>query len=157
MTAKAKIVGLSDQDALLFGLPGFPATKLWNAANWNRRAKWKEIGKIPSYVDQASELKTNAWSRQLHSQTARAVLEKLARAYRSGHRLRKAGHRNMKPPGFMNDRARTKNLRAPWRTVEDLGSERALYTRTSSQLQSWISLERSCSPARSPSEKRPAS
>ncbi|MDA8210522.1 MAG: hypothetical protein M0021_01360, partial [Clostridia bacterium] len=33
LTAKAKIVNLSDQDALLLGLAGYAATKMWNVAN----------------------------------------------------------------------------------------------------------------------------
>lgn len=46
LTAKAKIVNLSDQDALLLGLAGYAATKMWNVANHERRTVWQETGKI---------------------------------------------------------------------------------------------------------------
>ncbi|WP_159446619.1 hypothetical protein [Carboxydocella sp. JDF658] len=40
LTARAKVINLSDQDALLLGLLGFSATKLWNVANHHRRTVW---------------------------------------------------------------------------------------------------------------------
>nr|MDA8210295.1 hypothetical protein [Clostridia bacterium] len=52
LTAKAKIVKLSDQAALLLGLAGYAATKMWNVANHERRVVWQETGKIPGFQDQ---------------------------------------------------------------------------------------------------------
>ncbi len=99
LTMKARIENLSDSDALVLGLLGYSATKLWNTANWYRREEWASTGRIPSYPDQAKKLKTNGWYRCLHSQSAQAVLEELERSYRSWYAKRKHDSK-ARPPGF---------------------------------------------------------
>lgn len=74
LTAGAKVIKLSDQDALLLSLLGFAATKLWNVANHHRRAVWNETGKIPGFTEQCGELKNNRWYKLLPSQSAQEIL-----------------------------------------------------------------------------------
>ncbi|MFX0092592.1 MAG: RNA-guided endonuclease InsQ/TnpB family protein [Candidatus Hodarchaeota archaeon] len=78
---------------------GYVATKLWNAANWERREQWKKTGNIPNYAEQAGKLKTNHWYKKLPSQTAQAVLEKLEQGYQSWYTKRKKDEK-ARPPGF---------------------------------------------------------
>ena len=100
LTAKAKIVKLSDQDALLLGLAGYAATKMWNVANHERRVVRQETGQIPGFPDQCKTLKTNRWYKLLPSQTAQEVLAELEDSYRSWYSHRKNGDLLAKPPGF---------------------------------------------------------
>ncbi|MBF7084740.1 transposase [Desulfallas sp. Bu1-1] len=100
LTARAKVVNLSDQDALLLGLLGFAATKLWNVANHHRRVTWSETGKIPGYAEQCRELKTNRWYKLLPSQSAQEVLGEQDDSYRSWYSHRKNGDQKARPPGF---------------------------------------------------------
>ncbi|MDA8211738.1 MAG: IS200/IS605 family transposase, partial [Clostridia bacterium] len=100
LTAKAKIVKLSDQAALLLGLAGYAATKMWNVANYERRVVWQETGQIPGFPDQCKTLKTNRWYKLLPSQTAQEVLAELDDSYRSWYSHRKNGDLLAKPPGF---------------------------------------------------------
>ena len=78
---------------------GYIATKLWNTANWERKDQWNKTGLIPTYAEQAGQLKTNQWYKQLPSQTAQAVLEKLEQGYQSWYILRKNDPK-ARPPGF---------------------------------------------------------
>lgn len=100
ITARAKVINLSDQDALLLGLLGFSAAKLWNVANHHRRTVWNETGKIPGFAEQCRELKINRWYRLLPSQSAQEVLGEQDDSYRSWFSHRKNGDVLAKPPGF---------------------------------------------------------
>jgi putative transposase len=100
LTAKAKVNNLSDQDALLLGLLGFFATKLWNVANHHRQCVWKETGKIPGFAEQCKELKLNRWYKLLPSQSAQEVLGEQDDSYRSWYSRRKNGDKKACPPGF---------------------------------------------------------
>ncbi|WP_107758378.1 RNA-guided endonuclease InsQ/TnpB family protein [Carboxydocella thermautotrophica] len=100
LTARAKVINLSDRDALLLGLLGFFATKLWNVANHHRRTVWNETGRIPGFVEQCRELKINRWYRLLPSQSAQEVLGEQDDSYRSWFSHRKNGDVLAKPPGF---------------------------------------------------------
>lgn len=100
LTAQAKIMNLSDQDALLLGLAGYAATKMWNVANHERKAIWQETGKIPGFADQCKTLKNNRWYKLLPSQTAQEVLAELDDSYLSWYSHRKNGDLSAKPPGF---------------------------------------------------------
>ncbi len=100
LTAKAKVVNLCDQDALLLGLLGFSATKLWNVANHHRHTAWDETGKIPGFAEQCRELKGNRWYKLLPSQSAQEVLGEQDDSYRSWYSHRKNGDKKARPPGF---------------------------------------------------------
>lgn len=100
LTAKAKIVNPSDQDALLLGLLGFAGTKLWNTANHHRHVVWNETGKIPGFAEQCKELKGNRWYKLLPSQSAQEILGEQDDSYRSWFSHRKNGDKTARPPGF---------------------------------------------------------
>ncbi|MCL6477084.1 MAG: transposase [Peptococcaceae bacterium] len=100
LTARAKVVGLSDRDALLLGLLGLSATKLWNVSNHHRRVAWGETGKIPGFAEQCRELKKNRWYKLLPSQSAQEVLGEQDDSYRSWFPRRKNGDKKSRPPGF---------------------------------------------------------
>jgi putative transposase len=100
LTAVGKIVNLSDQNALLLGLLGFVATKVWNLANHHRRSLWEAIGKIPGFIQQCKELKFNRWYKLLPSQSAQEVLGEQDDSYRSWFSHRKNGNAKANPPGF---------------------------------------------------------
>lgn len=100
LTAKAKVINLSDEDALLLGLLGFAGTKLWNVANNHRRSVWKETGKIPGFAEQCRELKINRWYKLLPSQSAQEILGEQDDSYRSWFSHRKNGDIKAQPPGF---------------------------------------------------------
>ncbi|AVX21210.1 putative transposase [Carboxydocella thermautotrophica] len=100
LTARAKVINLSDRDALLLGLLGFFATKLWNVANHHRRTVWNVTGRIPGFAEQCRELKINRWYRLLPSQSAQEVLGEQDDSYRSWFSHRKNGDVLAKPPGF---------------------------------------------------------
>ena len=102
MTAVGKVLVTDDSTALLLGLLGYSATKLWNTAVWLAKEAWKTTGKIPSYAKMVVAIKQEhpLWYRRLHSQSAQAVLEELWQSYRSWFALRKKGDSKANPPGF---------------------------------------------------------
>jgi len=79
MTSVGKVSVTDDNTAILLGLMGFSATKLWNAAVWYTKKMWETTGKIPAYADLDVAMKQEhpLWYRRLHSQSAQAVLEDL--------------------------------------------------------------------------------
>lgn len=93
---------VDDSTALLLGLLGFSATKLWNSAVWFCKEQWETTGKIPSYPDVDKQMKAvgNRWYRCLHAQSAQAVLEELGQSYKSWYGHRKKGTVGARPPGF---------------------------------------------------------
>ena len=99
LTAVAKVEASTDGDALLLGLLGFSATKLYNAAKHHRDCAWNE-GKPTSFAEQCRELKGNRWYRLLPSQTAQEILAELDDGYRSFFAHRKNGNAQARPPGF---------------------------------------------------------
>ena len=102
MTAVGKVLVTDDSTALLLGLLGYSATKLWNTALWHSKEYWKTTGKIPPYAKMDVVIKQEhpLWYRRLHSQSAQAILEELWQSYRSWFALRKKGEAKAKPPGF---------------------------------------------------------
>ena len=102
MTVVGKASVTDDSTALLLGLLGFSATKLWNTAVWYTRKVWEDTGKIPTYpeLDVALKQEHPLWYRRLHSQSAQAVLEDLWQSYKSWYALRKKGDKKAKPPGY---------------------------------------------------------
>jgi putative transposase len=85
MTSAGKVSVSDDSTAILLGLIGFSATKLWNTAVWYTRKTWNATGKIPTYsgLDVSMKQEHPLWYRRLHSQSAQAVLEDLWQSYKS--------------------------------------------------------------------------
>ena len=102
LTFVGRVSKPDDSTALLLGLLGFSATKLWNSALWYTKEQWEATGKIPSFaeVDKFMKASNNRWYKSLHAQSAQAVLEELWQSYKSWFALRKKGDPKAKPPGF---------------------------------------------------------
>jgi putative transposase len=102
MTSVGKVSVTDDSTAILLGLIGFSATKLWNTAVWYTRKTWEATGKIPacSALDVAMKQERSLWYRRLHSQSAQAALEDLWQSYKSWYALRKNDDKKAKPPGY---------------------------------------------------------
>ncbi len=99
LTCKTQAIVGDDGMALLFGLLGFSATKLWNTAVWHAKEQWESTGKIPGNVALHHALKDTRWYRSLHAQSSQALLEELWQSYKSWFKLRKKDAK-AKPPGF---------------------------------------------------------
>lgn len=89
-----------DEYALIFGLIGYSATKLYNTAIWERRNAWESGEKTPNYNQQSKDLKSNRWYKSLHSQSAQAILEEIDNGYQAFFSKHKSGDMKAKPPGF---------------------------------------------------------
>jgi putative transposase len=100
LTTVARLVNITDQAALVLGILGYAATKVYNVANHHRRDTWQAAGKIPGFADQCRELKTNCWYKLLPSQTSQEILGELDDSYRSWYSHRKNGNQKARPPGF---------------------------------------------------------
>lgn len=98
LTTIAKI-DVDDSGALVLGLLGHSATKLWNTALWDATERWNNTGKIPAYQEQAKRLKSNRWYKNAHAQTSQAVLEEQWQAHKSWFALRKTDPK-ANPPKF---------------------------------------------------------
>jgi len=83
---------LSKEQRIVLGHLTYSASKLWNVANYTFREE-----SVP-LKDLCSHLKTHFWYKNLHSQSAQAVIQKLEAAWR-GHFKRPAGPDN-RPPGY---------------------------------------------------------
>lgn len=80
----------------------FSSAKLWNIANYEKK-NYKSLGfiKFPDWYDQKKRLKNEFWYKNLPSQTAQDVLDKLQKSWKSFFELNKSkGIKNPKPPRF---------------------------------------------------------
>lgn len=80
----------------------FSSAKLWNIANYEKK-NYKELGfsSFPDWYDQKKRLKNEFWYKNLPSQTAQDVLDKLQKSWKSFFELNKSkGIKNPKPPRF---------------------------------------------------------
>lgn len=98
ITLKAKLT-VSEEKHRVLDRMAFASTKLWNTANWERRQKWEQTGKIPNYYEQENILRDNPWHKRLPHHSAQAVLQKLDQSYRSWFVLRRTDT-TARPPGF---------------------------------------------------------
>ena len=82
---------------IILGHLTYCVSKLWNVCNYARRNE----DKFQSAYDQQKEFKTNFWYKNLPSQSAQAVIEKLASAWKSFFSAKKNGKlENPRPPKF---------------------------------------------------------
>lgn len=90
------------EQGIILNCLAYAASKLWNAANYER-VNWTEEsgGKYPDWFDQKSRMKENFWYKTLSSQTAQELLKQLDEAWQSFCQLKKTGGiQNPKPPGY---------------------------------------------------------
>ena len=80
----------------------FSSAKLWNIANYEKK-NYKSLGfsKFPDWHNQKKRLKDDFWYKNLPSQTAQDVLDRLQKSWKSFFKLNKSkGIKNPKPPRF---------------------------------------------------------
>lgn len=82
--AKRTTVELTDIQANILGHMGYAASKLWNAANFERK-NWQLYGldSMPSKFDQTKSQMGSIWYASLPSQSAQAVIFELGAAWNS--------------------------------------------------------------------------
>jgi putative transposase len=78
------------------------ATKIWNSCVWHSREARKKNEKYPTESELKEKFKHYESWKQLHSQSAQAVVEEYFEAVRSYAGHHKNGHDEMQPPGFKN-------------------------------------------------------
>ena len=80
----------------------FSSAKLWNIANYEKK-NYKALGfsEFPNWYEQKKRLKNEFWFKNLPSQTAQDVLDKLHKSWVSFYKLLETkGVKNPKPPRF---------------------------------------------------------
>ena len=80
----------------------FSSAKLWNIANYEKK-NYIELGfsSFPDWYNQKKRLKNEFWYKNLPSQTAQDVLNRLQQSWKSFFKLNKSkGIKNPKPPRF---------------------------------------------------------
>ena len=80
----------------------FSSAKLWNIANYEKK-NYIELGfsSFPDWHNQKKRLKNEFWYKNLPSQTAQDVLNRLQQSWKSFFKLNKSkGIKNPKPPRF---------------------------------------------------------
>lgn len=76
------------------------ATRIWNSCVWHSRNIHKEEKRWPTNAELKAKFKSfSAW-KELHSQSAQAVVEEYFEAVRSYKKHRENGHNEMNPPNF---------------------------------------------------------
>lgn len=105
LLVRKEVLRPNAQQKLILGAMGYAATKLWNIGNYEKR-NYKELGmeKFPDWYDQKKRLKENFFYKNLPSQTAQDILNRLQQAWKSYFTLcRTKGVRNPKPPRYKQE------------------------------------------------------
>lgn len=92
----------SAKEKIILDCLAYASTKLWNIGNYEKK-NYKELGlsSFPNWYDQKKSLKNNFWYKNLPSQTAQDVLDKLHKSWKSFFKLRETkGIINPQPPRF---------------------------------------------------------
>ena len=92
----------TEQELNILNAFAFSSAKLWNIANYEKK-NYIELGfsSFPNWYDQKKRLKDEFWYKNLPSQTAQDVLDKLQKSWKSFFELQKSkGIKNPKPPRF---------------------------------------------------------
>ena len=69
----------------------FSSAKLWNVANYEKK-NYKKLGfsKFPDWYEQKKNLKNHFWYKNLPSQTAQDILDRLQKSWKSFFQLNKS-------------------------------------------------------------------
>lgn len=92
----------TEQELNILNVFAFSSAKLWNIANYEKK-NYIELGfsSFPNWYDQKKRLKDEFWYKNLPSQTAQDVLDRLQKSWKSFFELNKSkGIKNPKPPRF---------------------------------------------------------
>ncbi|NJA70223.1 transposase, partial [Clostridioides difficile] len=82
----------------------FSSARLWNIANYEKK-NYKKLGfsEFPNWYEQKKRLKDEFWFKNLPSQTAQDILDKLQKSWKSFFELNNSkGIKNPNPPRFKN-------------------------------------------------------
>ena len=111
--AKSCVINPSSDVALVLGQLTYAAWKLWNVANYERKAWTKESGiPYPNWFNQKKRLKEHFWYKNLPSQSAQELLHTLDGAWRSFYKLKETGGvENPKPPKYKQENFNMKYLK----------------------------------------------
>lgn len=83
-----------------FETPMLAATKIWNSCVWHSREARKNGEKYPTEGGLKGKFRSYESWKQLHSQSAQAVVEEYFEAVRSYVKHKENEHEEMRPPGF---------------------------------------------------------
>lgn len=93
------------EESIVLNSLSFSAAKLWNIANYEKK-NYKTLGfsKFPDWYEQKKRLKNEFWFKNLPSQTAQDVLDRLHKSWKSFFELKRTGGiQNPQPPRFKQD------------------------------------------------------
>lgn len=76
------------------------ANRLWNSCVWHSRETFKQENRWSTEAELKAKFKSFAAWRELHSQSAQAVVEEYFEAVSSYRKHRESGHLEMNPPNF---------------------------------------------------------
>ncbi|RDV81256.1 RNA-guided endonuclease InsQ/TnpB family protein [Ammonifex thiophilus] len=76
------------------------ANRIWNSCVWHSRETFKQEDRWPTEAELKAKFKSFAAWKELHSQSAQAVVEEYFEAVSSYRKHRENGHHEMNPPGF---------------------------------------------------------
>ena len=102
LLTKKTILKTTESQTLILDSFGYAAYKLWNIANYEKR-NYKTLGmeQFPDWYEQKKRLKNNFFYKNLPSQTAQEILNKLQQSWKSFFALsKKHPEKNPKPPRF---------------------------------------------------------
>lgn len=83
-----------------FQKPMWAANRIWNSCVWHSREVCKTEERWPTEAELKAKFKAFASWKELHSQSAQAVVEEYFEAVSSYRKHRDNGHDEMQPPGF---------------------------------------------------------
>jgi len=83
-----------------FQKPMWAANRIWNSCVWHSREICKTEERWPTEAELKAKFKAFASWKELHSQSAQAVVEEYFEAMSSYRKHRDNGHDEMRPPGF---------------------------------------------------------
>lgn len=91
---------LGSEKVELFRPGMLAANRLWNSCVWHSRETYRAEGHWPSEKELKSNFKGFAAWKELHSQSAQAVVEEYFEAVSGYRKHRRNGHEEINPPGF---------------------------------------------------------
>jgi len=102
LTIRLKLLPPDEGHSLVLEKMGFAVTKLYNTARWYMKEAHERERRTLTDVELQRILASedNTWYRNLHSDSAIAVLQSLWDAFKSFFALRKRGDKTAHPPGF---------------------------------------------------------
>ncbi|WP_245527932.1 hypothetical protein [Ammonifex degensii] len=99
----------------LFQPPMLATNRIWNSCVWHSQETFSQENRWPTETELKAKFKSFAAWRELHSQSAQAVVEEYFEAVSGYRKHRENGHHEMNPPGFKVEKT------PPHRHLEEAG------------------------------------